>query len=53
MRAPSYSAQFVTRHFVLYFGCTREFIPGVWRPTRARPRERPGGGSGPCTNAIE
>lgn len=45
-------------YFVLYFGCTRELIPGVWRPTRARPGERPRGGSrgpravGLCTNAM-
>ncbi len=28
--ARSYSAQLPTRYFVLYFGCTRELMPGAW-----------------------
>jgi len=53
-RAWSYSAQLLTRYFVLYLGWTLDFMPAAW-PIRPIRRERLGAGSPQaresCTNA--
>ena len=55
MRARSYSAQSLTRYLVLFFGCTREFIPAPIGWARPGPENTPVGrveGKEPRTNAT-
>ena len=53
--ARSYSAQLPTRYFVLYFGCTLDFMPTSW-PVDPRHGQSLDPGSphayDPCTNAC-